>query len=575
MSCTAIPGTVSNGGFTCKRESSNLLQVNENTMTDQRSSHHVSNGDFRILRSAQRVLLILAGILLFSIRSSGQLSTDRIDALVEEAMDKFHVAGVAVGIVKDGEVILARGYGVRSVDTGVPVDAHTSFAIASNSKAFTTTALALLVEEGKISWKDRVVDHIPEFRMYDDYVTQHFNIQDLLTHRSGLGLGAGDLQKWPAGSDFTIDDMLVNFQYFEPVSAFRTQYDYDNILYLVAGELIRRVSGQPWQEFVRERIMEPLGMDHSYTLPPGMTGAEDLAVPHLYSDGRLKTIPYYELDPEKTNGAAGGVLSNAEDLCRWMLLHLNGGRYGQNLEKQLFSPSSQEEMWSIHTPMSVRSHPRYRSRFSGYGLGWRLADMAGYFTVSHTGDLSGMLSKTFMVPDLDLGVVVLTNSYYGGGPLFQAVSQTIVDSYLGMEAFDWTTYYLERFESGQGVASEAVTRVWETVHNGRHEFDPDDYLGTYADPWFGRVRVTLNEGQLWFASERSPRLTGPMLHYKATTFAIPWEFREMDADAFAIFGLDEEGKAVSIRMKGISPDIDFSYDFQDLHFTRITENSGE
>ena len=154
-------------------------------------------------------------------------------------MEKFTVAGVAVGIVKDGEIIFARGYGVKSVDTSEKVDEHTSFAIASNSKAFTSTALALLVEEGKLSWQDRVMDHIPEFKMYNDYVTQNFNIQDLLTHRSGLGLGAGDLQKWPSGSDFTIDDMLINFQHFEPVSAFRTKYDYDNILYLVAGEVIK------------------------------------------------------------------------------------------------------------------------------------------------------------------------------------------------------------------------------------------------------------------------------------------------------------------------------------------------
>lgn len=513
---------------------------------------------------------IMSGLLLMvALHSFCQLSTDQIDALVEEALERFHVAGAAVGIVKDGEVLLARGYGVRSVETGEPVDEQTSFAIASNSKAFTTTALALLVEEGKISWEDRVVEHIPEFRMYNEYVTQNFNIQDLLTHRSGLGLGAGDLQKWPSGSDFTIGDMLVNFQHFQPVSAFRTRYDYDNILYLVAGELIRRVSGQPWEAFVEERILEPLGMDHSYTLPPGMSGAENLATPHLYENGTLRTIPHYELDPEKISGAAGGILSNAEDLCTWMLVHLNQGRYGENLENQLYGAASQQEMWRIHTPMPVRTEARYGTRFSGYGLGWRLTDMAGYFTASHTGDLSGMLSKTIMVPDLNLGVVVLTNSYYGGAALFQVVSQTIVDSYLGMEPFEWMAHYLERSESRQGAADSVVAEVWNTVRSGDHLFRAEDYLGTYEDPWFGRVQIALKGGQLYFVSERSPKLTGPMYHYKATTFAIPWETREMDADAFAIFGLDEEGKAVTLRMKGISPDIDFSYDFQDLRFRRI------
>jgi CubicO group peptidase (beta-lactamase class C family) len=516
--------------------------------------------------------ILLAALLLNAGAVSGQPTSQQVDELVEEAMHKFHVAGVAVGIVKDGRIIHAKGYGVRSVATGEPVDEHTSFAIASNSKAFTTTALALLVEEGRISWTDRVVDHIPEFRMYNEYVTQNLIIQDLLTHRSGLGLGAGDLQIWPHGADFTIGDALVNFQYFEPESAFRTHYDYDNILYMVAGELIRRVSGQRWEDFVKERILEPLGMDHSYTLPPGLTKAKNLASPHLYSDGLLRTIAAYELDTAKINGALGGILSNAEDLCKWMLVHLNEGRYGEDLGETLFSEADHREMWSIHTPMEVRSHPRYHSHFSGYGLGWQLTDLAGNFTVSHTGDLSGMLSKTIMLPDLELGVVVLTNSYYGGGPLFQAVSQTIVDSYMGLDDFHWIDYYLERFEDQQNSAEAVVTAVWETVESGPHDsFRAEDYLGTYMDPWFGKVRVEMKEGNLWFTSLRSPRLTGPMYHYKANTFAIRWTDRELDADAFAMFGLNEEGTAVTLRMKGISPDIDFSYDFQDLRFIRTVE----
>ncbi len=271
-------------------------------------------------------VLIFQFTFIFVCASQGQITSLEVDALVEDAMTKFNVAGVAVGIVKDGEIIHARGYGLKSVETNEKVNKHTSFAIASNSKAFTTTALTLLVEEGKLSWQDRVIDHIPEFRMYNDYVTRNFIIQDLLTHRSGLGLGAGDLQKWPSGSDFTIADMLTNFQYFEPVSAFRTKYDYDNILYLVAGEVIKRVSGMSWETFVKKRIMDPLKMDNSHTLPPGMTGSHNLAMPHLADDGILRTIPYYELDPEKINGAAGGVLSNVDDLCRWMLVHLNNGR---------------------------------------------------------------------------------------------------------------------------------------------------------------------------------------------------------------------------------------------------------
>jgi CubicO group peptidase (beta-lactamase class C family) len=522
----------------------------------------------------KRIIFLLVWILVLGmapVPGSAQLTSKQIDLLVEDAMERFTVAGVAVGVVKDGKIVHARGYGVKSVETGEKVDAHTSFAIASNSKAFTTTALALLVEEGILSWTDRVVDHIPEFRMYDEYVTQHFNIIDLVTHRSGLGLGAGDLQFWPDGSDFSMADLLVNFQHFEPVSAFRTQYDYDNILYMVAGEVIRRVSGQSWEDFVKERILVPLGMDHSSTMPASLSGLGNLATPHLAQDGVLKTLPWFEHDPELMNGALGAVLSNAEDMCRWMLVHLNGGYYGENLGKQLFSEESQQEMWRVHTPMDVTPDPRYHRHFKGYGLGWRLQDMNGKLAVYHSGDLTGMLSKTLLLPDLDLGVVVLTNSYYGGEGLFEAVSRTIVDAYLDLEPFDWTSYYVEQDRIAADRARSVVDRVWETVEKGDHPaIAYENYLGTYRDPWFGSVKITLKDGQPWFRSLRSPKLTGPMFHYRANAFAIRWEIRELDADAFAIFSLDEEGKSQTMTMKGISPDIDFSYDFQDLCFERVS-----
>ncbi|MFN2393936.1 MAG: serine hydrolase domain-containing protein, partial [Pyrinomonadaceae bacterium] len=196
------------------------------------------------MKKTKSILIFLTlFILLVNNAVYAQISTKEIDALVEKAMKEFNVAGVAVAVVKDGKIIHEKGYGVRSIDSKQPVNAHTNFQIASNSKAFTTAALAILVEEGKLSWKDKVKTHIPEFKMYNEYVTENFLIEDLLTHRSGLGLGIGDLMSFPDGADFTIKDILNSFQYFKPVSAFRTQYDYDNQLYIVAGEVIARVSG--------------------------------------------------------------------------------------------------------------------------------------------------------------------------------------------------------------------------------------------------------------------------------------------------------------------------------------------
>ena len=191
------------------------------------------------------------------------ITSKGIDKLVKRTMKTFKVPGIAVGIIKDGVVIHAKGYGVRSIDSNKKVDEHTLFAIASNSKAFTAAALAILCDEGKVNWDDKVIDYIPKFRLYHSYVTEEFTIRDLLTHRSGLGLGAGDLMIFPDSSDFTIDDIIYNLRYLKSASSFRSKYDYDNLLYIVAGEIISRVSDMSWEEFVESRIMKPLGMDHS------------------------------------------------------------------------------------------------------------------------------------------------------------------------------------------------------------------------------------------------------------------------------------------------------------------------
>jgi len=498
------------------------------------------------------------------------MSSKQIDELVEKAMEKFTVAGVAVAVVKDGKIIHQKGYGVKSIETKEAVNENTNFAIASNSKAFTTAALAILVEEGKLSWTDKVKDHIPEFTMYNAYVTENFNIQDLLTHRSGLGLGIGDLMIFPSGADFTTSDILSSFQHFKPQSAFRTKFDYDNLLYMVAGEVIKRVSGQSWESFVAERILAPLNMENSYTSLTYIKDKSNVATPHLNVDGTLTVIEPDVFDPEKLNGAAGAIYSNVNDICNWMIMHLNKGKYGDDLEKQLFTEKNQREMWKIHTTYNSNRDPRYNSHFAGYGLGWGLSDLKGNLSVSHTGGLAGMLSETMMIPDINLGVIVLTNTYMDGAAIFSAVTQTIVDSYIGAEEFDWIAEYQKRFQKRASEADSVVTAVWETVKSADEtHLNLQDYVGIYEDNWFGKVEISLKDNQLHFRSYRSPKLSGPMSFYKANSFAIKWTQPYMEADAFAIFNLDEEGKAESIRMKGISPDIDFSYDFQDLDLRRV------
>ncbi|MGC4036997.1 MAG: serine hydrolase [Chitinophagaceae bacterium] len=516
------------------------------------------------IRSAGICFLIFHCIV---VSSTAQISSAGIDSLVKIAMQKFDVAGIAVAIVKDGKIIHEKGYGVKSIATKSPVDEHTNFQIASNSKAFTTAALSILIDEGKLSWKDKVRKYLPEFKLYNDYVTGNFLVEDLLCHRSGLGLGAGDLMDFPDGTNFTIQDKLTNFQYFKPTSEFRTQFDYDNQLYFIAGELIARVSGMTWEKFIQTRILDPLEMSNSFSSMGAVKDKTNLATPHSTTTGTIRTIAAFQ---DQINGAAGGIISNVHDMSKWVITQLNKGKYGSNSEKQLFAEARQKEMWAIHTVLGVNNEPRYNQHFNGYGLGWGLSDIKGNLRVGHTGGLPGMLTSVTMIPDLKLGVVILTNTENGGGAAFNAINRTIIDSYLGLNAMDWIGLFYKNYEASKNNADSVTTQVWKTVvANKNKPVDASNYTGIYEDKWFGKIEVFLKGNQLWFKSYRSPKLNGPMQFYKANTFAIKWEYQDMNCDAFAMFALDEEGKAQSIKMKGISPDIDFSFDFQDLDLQRV------
>jgi len=514
-------------------------------------------------------LLMLLFIVISSVVNA-QITSNEIDSLVEVNIKKLNIAGISVGVVKDGKIIHARGYGVSSIKSNTKVDKNTSFGIGSNTKAFTTAALSILVDEGKLNWSDKVQKHIPEFTMYDAYVAHHFTVEDLLCHRSGLGLGIGDLMLFPSGSDFTTADILAAFQYFEPTSEFRTKFDYDNLLYIVAGEVVARVSGMSWEVFVQERILNQLGMVHSFSNLSELYSRENVSASHSDESKELEVIPPYTFDVDKINGALGSIYSSAYDMSLWMLMQLNNGKYNDDLSQSLFSKNRQREMWKIHTLTNTSRNPRYNSHFAGYGLGWFLTDVNGNMIVSHTGGMPGMLSKVVMIPDMDLGVVVLTNTSNNGAYAFMSITQTIIDSYLDVPEKDWTTYFSDYMQKKGTIADSVTLNVWEKVaSNSKLELINSDYIGVYKDKWFGEVEVYMNGDQLWFKSLRSPKLNGPLAYYNANTFAIRWEYRDMEADAFAMFVLNEKGQAVGIKMKGISPNIDFSYDFHDLDFIRV------
>lgn len=511
--------------------------------------------------------LIALLILLMTCNSFAQISEKQVDELVENTLKSFNVPGIAVAIVKDGKVVLSKGYGVKSILTKEKVDANTLFGIASNSKAFTTAALAMLIDEKKLNWDDKVIQYLPDFKMYNEYVTNEFTIRDLVTHRSGLGLGAGDLMIWPDGSDFKATDIIHNLQYLKPVSAFRTKYDYDNLLYIVAGEVIAKASGKSWCDFIEERILKPLEMNHSGASFVRLKDTTNIIAPHVPTDGKLKIISRYK---NQTFDAAAGIYSSVNDLSKWMILQLQNGKYGSEKQLQLFSKKEQNEMWSLQTIIPSNTRPPYNTHFSGYGLGWFLSDVKGYKQVTHTGGLEGIVTQTTLFPELNLGIVVLTNQQSGAA--FTAITNTIKDSYLDIPYTNYVEIYSKREKDNIAESDKTTTEVWTTItHNlkEKKKIDLKIYEGFYIDNWFGQIDLSVKKGKLFFKSLRSPQLAGEVFFYKDHTFVVKWNTRSFNADAFLLFEMDENGKSKGLKMKAISDLTDFSYDFQDLDFGRV------
>jgi CubicO group peptidase (beta-lactamase class C family) len=508
---------------------------------------------------------VAACLILPPVVAAEPISAAKIDETVARAMKTFNVPGIAVAVVKDDKVVYSKGMGLAALDTGGKVDEHTLFGIASNSKAFVAASLAILVDEKKLKWSDKVTDIIPEFRMYDPYVTAEFTIEDLLTHRSGLGLGAGDLMEFPDGGNFTRADVIHNLRFLKPVSGFRTKFDYDNQLYIVAGEVVARVSGMPWEDFVEQRIMRPLGMNESAASRKRAPKSALIAMPHVEIDGG--EVRQVDAEMGEIGNAAGGIVSNIADLTKWVRVQLNGGVYDD--AKHLFSAGSQATMWSPHTILPGSPKPTYETLFNAYGLGWFLYDANGYKVVTHTGGLIGMVTQVVLVPKLKLGIVVLTNQQQGAA--FQSISTTVLDSYLGVRPSDRVAELRARVDQRVAAAakeSDAARKAMMAPPTGPSP-DPAAFAGTYRDPWFGEVTLTNTGGKLYFAAKRSPKLSGEMRYYQGNSYIVQWKDRSYDADAYVNFVLGVDGKPSRMTMAPVSPLTYFSFDFQDLDFQPV------
>jgi len=522
-----------------------------------------------VSRRRTLVLIALLAIPVFTAAAEG-MSDSEIADIAKRAMAQFDVPGMAIGIVRGGETVYAQGHGIREVGHKETINADTLFKIASNTKAFTTAALAILVDEGKISWDSPVVDVIPEFRLSDPWVTVHFTTTDLLTHRSGLPRYVGDLMLWPEPNDFVVADIIAALEHFRLVSGFRTEYAYDNLLYIVAGEVISRVAGQSWGQFVDQRIMQPLGMKRCFAGDIPNREMTNVAAPHGLVEGRLEVIERSRIvQKPPTSAAAGGIVCGLSDMLVWTQTQLNRGTSPAGFE--LFSLERNRELWRPETwrEVSDRDAQLYGTHFSAYGLGWRLRDVHGYKEVSHTGSLAGMHSYVVLVPELDLGVVVLSNG--SNSAARSAVTTAIVHSFMPAESRDWIDTYveferLERAEKRTGADDKGIPLTSGEATLVR---DAGRYTGLYRDPWFGDVHITEENGGMKLEAAKSAKLSGPMQYLGDDTFIVRWTDRTVEVDAVVRFEVDESGDLNSMLMNREFEDMERSLDFQDLHFVKV------
>jgi CubicO group peptidase (beta-lactamase class C family) len=507
------------------------------------------------------IFMVLVFLLANSAGAQDKKFLNDLDKYVAKVMKEFEVPGISLAIIKDGKVVLAKGYGIRTIGDPTPVDSKTRFGIASNTKAFTATALALLVEEGKLEWDAPVIKYMPWFALADPYVTHEITVRDLLVHRSGLGLGGGDLLLWPQ-STYSRKEITERLRYVPLVKSFRSAYAYDNILYLVAAEVIEAVSGKTWEDFVKTRILDKLGMVNSTVTCSSVIAGGNVATPHAELNGKVQPVKSSLSD--NTN-PAGGINSCAEDITKWMKVQLDSGRMDDG--SRLFSPYTTRQLWSIVTPMPIGEQPpelkRFQPNFNGYALGFRVRDYQGKKYVWHTGGLSGYVSKISLIPEINLGVAVFTNQEMEVA--YESITNYILDRYLGASPFDWLAAYkktTERNDASVSAAMKSASAARDSL--SKPALPLQNYAGMYADAWYGNISIIYKDGKLSLKFMQTPGMEGDLEHWQYDTFIVRWIDREMRADAYITFALKPDGSIELAKMKAVSPDTDFSYDFHDL-----------
>ena len=484
---------------------------------------------------------------------------NKIDKHLDQQLEDWNIPGIAVAIVRADEVLLSEGYGVKSIITNDPVDEKSLFAVASNTKAFTAMAIGMLVEEGKLSWDDPVQQHLPYFELYDPYVSSNMTVRDLLCHRSGLATFSGDLIWY--GSNYGREEVIKRAKHLEPKHGFRGSYGYQNIMFIAAGEIVSKVSGMTWDEFIDQLFFTPLDMEMSNTSVDSFTPESNKVMPHNEKKGKNKEIAWVNWD---NIGGAGAINSSASEMAHWLQLQLGNGVYKGDT---LFSAKTQKETWTIHTPKMVsnwQSNMLPSKTINGYGLGWDIFNYRGKRIVTHGGGYDGMISQTVIIPEEDLAFVVLTNNI---NYLPFALTYELTDMLLGekdVTKINATLLEYKKADQAAEAEQEAEAEA-KRIKDTKPSLELVAYEGTYGGDMYGNCEVRVVGDQLAFQFEPTPLFRGTLRHWHFDTFQLNWGSQMMLPSGTAQFIISTNGKVEEMRIVVDNPD----FDFTELEFKRL------
>lgn len=463
---------------------------------------------------------------------------DSLDSYITAAMEKEQLPGLAVCIVKDGRVVLMKGYGVTEVGGSDKVDENTLFMIGSNTKAFTALAMALLQEEGKLSLNDRISKWLPNFKMDNKLAGEQAIIRDVLSHRLGFKTFQGDFTYWK--SDLSRQEIVERLQYIKAPYPFRTKYGYCNAGFVVAGEIIPLACGMSWEQFVDERFFKPLGMNNTVALSVELPSAKNKAHPHSMVDYRISKVPYGLID---NMAPAGSICSSVSDMSKWISMLLDKGKING---VQVYPGAAFDEVWYPHTIIGNSGSNFNKQNFNLYGLGFDLNDFNGMRKISHTGGVTGFLSNVILIPEKRLGVVVLTNSM--DNTLFYSLGEELTDIMLGLPYRNYAVIY-GGYTSSQVANKMKLEQQYRDTMALKLQTDVplEQYVGTYTNPVYGKMEIVSENGELRMKFEHHPMLSARLEHISGGRFFA--SFNDPDFGKEVCIFKTDMGKVVSASVK--------------------------